>query len=496
MSSLKTDLAESGTFDQVSLPRILLALHVSGFDGSLRIYCGQRHRQFRFEHGSPVLSESLLSGDDLRADPASEAILTADDLDRVRKYASENRISETAALAALEILDPLELLHLLRGQTCRRLLDCMAWRTGKYELAPSKEKSLEARPLSCSLPPIVQQGLAAHWGVDHLFDELGEGIKGYASPRPGFDGLVEEFSLSSKQAGLLHTLQGHRSVAEVLGEESNSSDLLAALWVLERLEFVVFSQAPTHDWQEGDTRFDAEIEIRLGGPAEAPSPSPRQTARSLPTNEALGEGLRSEIEERSRCVDGTGLYELLGISPSANSAAIKKAYFQAAKRYHPDSLARLGLQDIKAQASEIFSHIARAFEVLSNPSSREDYDAQQRGELSDTSARLLAQSETAYRKGEILLRMGDFSRAHPYLASAVEIWPDDGAYRSALGWVLYKGSPSDPTAAREHLQIAVELGPQDAVAHFRLGVVLRSLGENKDARAWLERAKELEPRAE
>ena len=114
MSSLKTDLAESGTFDQSSLPRILLALHASGFDGSMRIYRGQRHRQFRFEDGSPVLSESLLSGDDLRAYPGSEAILTADDLDRVRKYASENRITETAALAALEILDPLELLSARR----------------------------------------------------------------------------------------------------------------------------------------------------------------------------------------------------------------------------------------------------------------------------------------------------------------------------------------------------------------------------------------------
>jgi len=462
----------------------------------MRIYRGQRHRQFRFEHGSPVLSESLLSGDELRADPASEAILTADDLDRVRKYASENRITETAALAALEILDPLELLHLLREQTCRRLLDCMAWRTGEYELEPSKEHNPEARPLGCSLAPIVQQGLAIHWGVDQLLGELATRIEGYASPRPGFDGLVEELGLRAEHAALLHALRADRSVAKVLGEESNSSDLLAALWVLERLGSIVFSQAPAHDWQEGNTRFDAEIEIRLRGAAKAPSPSPQRTAGIPPADETLGEELRAEIEARSRCVDDTNLYRLLGISPSANSAAIKKAYFEAAKRYHPDALARLGLQDIKTQASEIFSHIARAFEVLSNPTSRQDYDAQQRGELSATNAQLVAQAETAYRKGEILLRMGDFAGAHPYLASAVEIWAEEGAYRSALGWVLYKRSPSDPTAARDHLQMAVQLGPQDAVAHFRLGVVLRSLGENKDAQVWLERAKELEPRAE
>jgi hypothetical protein len=40
------------------------------------------------------------------------------------------------------------------------------------------------------------------------------------------------------------------------------------------------------------------------------------------------------------------------------------------------------------------------------------------------------------------------------------------------------------------------LTPRDPVAHFRLGMVLRALGESKSAQSLLDRAKELEPQPE
>ena len=67
MPSSKTGLAESGRFDRSSLPRLLLTLHTSEFERGLRIYLGQRYRHFTFERGLPVISESTLSGDDLRS---------------------------------------------------------------------------------------------------------------------------------------------------------------------------------------------------------------------------------------------------------------------------------------------------------------------------------------------------------------------------------------------------------------------------------------------
>ena len=61
-------------------------------------------------------------------------------------------------------------------------------------------------------------------------------------------------------------------------------------------------------------------------------------------------------------------YEVLGISRSADSAAIKKAYRKLAKKYHPDNNAG------NPAAEEKFKEIAEAYDVLSDPEKKKLYD--------------------------------------------------------------------------------------------------------------------------
>lgn len=62
-------------------------------------------------------------------------------------------------------------------------------------------------------------------------------------------------------------------------------------------------------------------------------------------------------------------YESLGISKEANEAEIKRAYRQKAKELHPDRN-----PENRAQAEEQFKRIAEAYEVLSDPQRRAQYD--------------------------------------------------------------------------------------------------------------------------
>ena len=61
-------------------------------------------------------------------------------------------------------------------------------------------------------------------------------------------------------------------------------------------------------------------------------------------------------------------YEILGISKSANSKEIKKAYRKIAIKYHPDKN-----PDDKS-AEEKFKEAAEAYDVLSNPEKKQRYD--------------------------------------------------------------------------------------------------------------------------
>ncbi|MCA9658257.1 MAG: DnaJ domain-containing protein, partial [Myxococcales bacterium] len=87
-----------------------------------------------------------------------------------------------------------------------------------------------------------------------------------------------------------------------------------------------------------------------------------------------GAALRGEIEQLIGQLGDLDHYSALGLEADANAAQIKKAYFKAAKKYHPDALARLGLGDLKEPAAQVFARIAEAFETLSDTEKRAAYD--------------------------------------------------------------------------------------------------------------------------
>lgn len=60
-------------------------------------------------------------------------------------------------------------------------------------------------------------------------------------------------------------------------------------------------------------------------------------------------------------------YEVLGVSRDASEDEIKRAYRRLAKQYHPDV-------NKAPDAEEKFKEIQRAYEVLSDPDKRANYD--------------------------------------------------------------------------------------------------------------------------
>ena len=67
---------------------------------------------------------------------------------------------------------------------------------------------------------------------------------------------------------------------------------------------------------------------------------------------------------------------------------------------------------------------------------------------------------------------------------------------SVFRWASRSSSASDPERARAHLALGVELAPEDPVYQFRLGVVFRALGLDREGQSHLDRAKQLEPAGE
>ncbi|MFY4730424.1 J domain-containing protein [Nitrospira sp. BLG_2] len=67
------------------------------------------------------------------------------------------------------------------------------------------------------------------------------------------------------------------------------------------------------------------------------------------------------------CMESKDYYTVLGVTPAEGLQAIRQAYRSLAKRYHPDYAGQEGHTQ--------FQEIQEAYEVLSDPRKRKEYDA-------------------------------------------------------------------------------------------------------------------------
>ncbi|KAK5968843.1 hypothetical protein GCK32_006232 [Trichostrongylus colubriformis] len=81
---------------------------------------------------------------------------------------------------------------------------------------------------------------------------------------------------------------------------------------------------------------------------------------------SLGVTTRRDVHS-SRPLNKEDYYKTLGVKKDATAKEIKKAYFQLAKKYHPDV-------NKTKEAQEKFQEISEAYEVLSDDNKRQEYD--------------------------------------------------------------------------------------------------------------------------
>lgn len=316
----------------------------------------------------------------------------------------------------------------------------------------------------------------------------------HAEISPRFRRVASKLSRAGEPAArAIRQLDGTTPLGRVLGDCAGDPLAAATLWTLLHAGVLRTLDPDARGASEASLlEFDVEVELTAAPVEAVDSAAMRDPFLRREKGASKAEAFRNEMDALLERLSDLDHYQALGLEQDASPNLIKKAYFTAAKKYHPDALARMGLDELKEPAARVFARIAEAFETLSDPDKRAAYDAGAH-EVAQIDTARLAQAETSFRKGEILLKMGNFDGALEYLEPAVELWPEEPAYQASLGWALFRQPRRDVERAIQHLDLAAQKAPDDAVILYRLGLALRSAGEEQRARELIAQARSIDP---
>lgn len=487
---------KKNSLDQTSVPQLLAEAWRDQRSGRLQLRHGKRERVIQVRNGSPIAIESNSADIGFASQLEASGLISAGDRLKIERLSRARECAEATAVMALQILDAHILYKAIREASRNRLCETFEWQAGEFLWSePQTEVDSTAKPHD--LLSLFQEELPKRWRSDRLLRALMPSSEYQGEISPRFRRVTEKLAEAGPHARrAIARIDGSVSVGQILGESAGNPLAAATLWTLLHCGILRRSEG-----RNDRGRFAEDLEFEFEITATPTSSQPSAVRSSAAVGDAISkanakaEALRVEIQTLAGQRSTLDHYTALGVSANATPADLKRIYFKAAKKFHPDTLARLGLADIKEDAARVFARIAEAFETLSDPAKKAAYDAGGSNEPDIDTARL-AQAETSFRKGDVLVRMGNFQGALAYLEPAVELWPDEPAYQSALGWALYKQPRTNAERAREHLEIAASLAPKDAVSLFRLGIVLRAIGDKAAADATIARAQNLDPLVE
>lgn len=346
----------------------------------------------------------------------------------------------------------------LMYQTKEIVLNIFQFFDGEFRFQEISWVADQEFDLKISVPVLIEQGIKRM-----KFNSSLERFMAKKVPFPKREDFI--YRLAKEEKGILEKINGKTS-AEVLLHTSSISPVLfwKSLYLFYCLDLIDFE----------DEEKISEKEERV---SEFSSGAPEQRIDGV-----------MELIERLPSMD---CYQILNLPRNASQADIKKAYFQLARKYHPDSFDRNLSPEIKKQVEDVFDYVTKAYHTLSS----EEKGSGEAPRIDRSSGKnrkeMEKRAEIKFRKGKTLYDRGRYEEALTRLEEAVRINENKGDYFLLLAMAESKIPRFQKKAEEDFLKVQ-KIEPWNTESYVGLGLLYKQEGLSIKARKQFRRALEID----
>src|SRR4030066_602194 len=340
----------NGSLKDFQLADILIGIQRSTKTGILEIKSGSTVKEIFIENGDMIFATSNNEDDRLGEILVKEGKITLEEYNQSSLLLIKTGERLGKILVELGCLTPKELFEAVRHQTEEIILSLFSLEEGRFEFQEKPIPQEEIITLRISVANIIYHGIKRITNFVYI-KQMCPPIDYVLNLSPNPMDIFQALTLEGVDKNILSYVNGLYSIKIIL--------LLSPVKDFETLKTIcaLLSVGLIKIKREDETPIKLPIEYTFGEPEEkAP-------------DEFLG-----RIEEMYKKCGTLGYYEVLGVGKDASSEGIKKAYYKLSKEFHPDKHFYFPAHDIKGKLMEILSYTTEAYETLSHPGKRVEYN--------------------------------------------------------------------------------------------------------------------------
>lgn len=458
-----------GRIRDFGLADTLIGLQRTQKTGVLTVTNANSSKNIYIKNGDMVFAASNLEKDRMGDVLLRAGKITLEQFyDSIREMKAAG-VRQGAALVRLGHLSPQNLISAVNMYIEEIILSLFEFDDGAFEFREGRLPTDEVITLKLSAANLIFAGIGRINSTDRIISGLPSADTVLTVSDEPMN-LFQDISLDEPAKKVLSLIDGMRQLKAIVSDSGMPAFItLKAVYALMSIRMV--GTLPDAGALDQLTGIRAEIVEEI-------------------VEERDDRATEAMIEEMHSKHLSLGYYGVLGVKDTAPVNEIKRAYYKAARRFHPDMHFHSKDDTLKDKLSDIFSYIYEAYSTLTEPAKRADYDkkiAAGKTQKADTKEMGRARFEEA----EAEFRKEDYKKAERLFGQAVYFDGTKPEYRYHYGLALSRQGRIKEAA--KEIEEASRLDPMNPRYLTQLGDLYIALGFPTRARGYFAKALKYSP---